>query len=70
MLAPAAPSTQVNVQRGYSRVSRRKLRDHLLQLCSDAKVNFLNAEVSDVQVEDDGNHTRVTVASGQVFRSR
>lgn len=51
-------------------MSRRKLRDHLLALCSDAGVNFLNAEVEGVQVEEDGKHTRVTTGSGQTFRSR
>lgn len=44
------PPAQVKVGRGYGRVSRRKLREALLQMCSAQGVTFLDAEVSDMQV--------------------
>ena len=36
---------QVKVGRAYGRVSRRKLREHLLKVCREAGVAFLDAEV-------------------------
>ena len=38
---------QVRVGRGYGRVSRRKLREHLLRVCSESGVAFMSAEVGD-----------------------
>ncbi len=41
---------QVKVGRGYGRVSRRLLREHLLKICDAAGVRFSCAEVADIQV--------------------
>ncbi|GFH18887.1 chloroplast lycopene epsilon-cyclase [Haematococcus lacustris] len=39
----------VRLGRGYGRVSRRKLREHLVAMCAEAGVTFLAAEVDSLQ---------------------
>lgn len=41
----ACVCAQVRVGRGYGRVGRRLLREHLLATCTKANVKFLPAEV-------------------------
>ena len=48
------------VGRAYARVCRRKLRRHLLQQCQQHGVNFLNAEVSNIDIGQ-GSNTLSTV---------
>eukprot|EP00197_Chlamydomonas_leiostraca_P003236 CAMPEP_0202871926 /NCGR_PEP_ID=MMETSP1391-20130828/20025_1 /ASSEMBLY_ACC=CAM_ASM_000867 /TAXON_ID=1034604 /ORGANISM="Chlamydomonas leiostraca, Strain SAG 11-49" /LENGTH=562 /DNA_ID=CAMNT_0049552851 /DNA_START=119 /DNA_END=1807 /DNA_ORIENTATION=- len=56
--------------RGYGRVSRRKLREHLLRICKDANVEYLPAEVSGLEVSGDGMQTKLTTADGVQFTAR
>ncbi|KAG2502103.1 hypothetical protein HYH03_000595 [Edaphochlamys debaryana] len=61
---------EVKVGRGYGRVSRRKLREHLLRVCDEAGVRFTAAEVTRIQVVDEGNLTQLTTKDGVTFTSR
>ncbi|GIL85682.1 hypothetical protein Vretimale_13250 [Volvox reticuliferus] len=61
---------EVRVGRGYGRVSRRKLRAHLLSICEAAGVRFSSAEVADIQLVEGGKLTQVTTKDGTVYRSR
>lgn len=61
---------EVRVGRAYGRVSRRKLREHLLQVCSAAGVRFTSAEVVDIRVVEDGRATQLVTRDGEVYKSR
>ncbi|GLC71022.1 hypothetical protein PLESTF_001061800 [Pleodorina starrii] len=61
---------EVRVGRGYGRVSRRKLRSHLLSICEAAGVRFSSAEVADIAVMEGGKLTQLTTKDGTVYRSR
>ncbi|KXZ48182.1 hypothetical protein GPECTOR_30g278 [Gonium pectorale] len=57
---------EVRVGRGYGRVSRRKLREHLLSICSAAGVRFSAAEVADIAVVEGGSLTALTTKDGRI----
>jgi lycopene epsilon-cyclase len=62
---------QVNVGRSYGRVSRRLLRQHLLQLCAAAGVTYLADEVSAIDTpEGSGAVSEVRTAGGAALRAR
>ncbi|KAG2438618.1 hypothetical protein HXX76_005167 [Chlamydomonas incerta] len=61
---------QVSVGRGYGRVSRRLLREHLLKICEEAGVRFSSAEVADIKVVEEGKLTHLTTKAGAVYTSR
>ncbi|GFR43330.1 hypothetical protein Agub_g4400 [Astrephomene gubernaculifera] len=71
---------EVRVGRGYGRVSRRKLRAHLLQLCAAAGVRFSCCEVTDIQLVEGAEagpeaaagagRMRLTTREGTVYGSR
>lgn len=60
----------MKVGRAYGRVSRRKLREALLEMCSREGVSFMNAEVSDMQVQPDMRTTRVRTTTGLEMNCR
>lgn len=55
---------EVRVGRSYARVSRRKLREHLLGLCAAAGVRFVEGEVSSVRTADSDPFTSVVLLKG------
>jgi len=57
---------EVRVGRAYGRVSRRKLREHLLKLCRESGVEFMAAEVNGLQVSQDGSTTSLTTSKGSM----
>nr|QBY35646.1 lycopene epsilon-cyclase [Dunaliella salina] len=61
---------KVNLGRGYGRVSRRKLREHLLRLCTDAGVEFLKGEVANMELTSDGKQTCLDVKNGPQMHAR
>ncbi|KIZ06110.1 hypothetical protein MNEG_1848 [Monoraphidium neglectum] len=62
---------KVNVGRSYGRVSRRLLRQHLLQLCAAAGVTYLADEVSAIDTpEGSGAVSEVRTAGGAALRAR
>ncbi|KAF5830519.1 lycopene cyclase protein-domain-containing protein [Dunaliella salina] len=61
---------KVNLGRGYGRVSRRKLREHLLAMCKDAGVEFLKGEVANIELTSDGKQTCLDVKDGPQMRAR
>ena len=64
--SPAWPQ----VGRAYGRVSRRKLRAYLLELCSGQNVAFLDAEVTAIDAPAGATTTGVTCSNGGSYRSR
>ncbi|GAX80966.1 hypothetical protein CEUSTIGMA_g8401.t1 [Chlamydomonas eustigma] len=61
---------EVRVGRGYGRVSRRKLRQHLLTLCKEAGVAFMDAEVTNIEVQPSMTQSSVTTTSGSSINAR
>ncbi|MEW5303919.1 MAG: hypothetical protein WDW36_006565 [Sanguina aurantia] len=61
---------EVKVGRGYGRVSRRKLREHLLQQCVAAGVSFHLGEVEGVEVVEQGRQNEIRTCDGTIFKSR
>lgn len=51
-------------------MARRKLHAHLLELCRSEGISFLEAEVTDVNVTDDGHETHVSCSNGTTYHSR
>ena len=66
----ACPPLQVRVGRAYGRVSRRLLRAHLLQMCLNSGVSYLDAEVVDVAVQEDGASSMLELKDGRQLRAR
>ncbi len=65
------PRNQVRVGRAYGRVSRRLLRQHLLQLCAAAGVRYLPDEVAAIETPDGaGAVSEVATAGGAALRAR
>ncbi len=62
-------SKRTKLGRGYGRVSRRKLREHLLRVCAASGVSFLPGEVTALEVPESGNST-LTTAEGVRLRAR
>ncbi|KAJ9517000.1 hypothetical protein QJQ45_027358 [Haematococcus lacustris] len=60
----------VRLGRGYGRVSRRKLREHLVAMCAEAGVAFLAAEVDSLQVAVGGGSTTLSMLHGGQLRAR
>jgi lycopene epsilon-cyclase len=54
----------MHLPRGYGRVSRRKLREHLLAICKEAGVQFLAGDVSSISVNPDGQSSSITTTTG------
>lgn len=61
---------EVKVGRGYGRVGRRKLREHLLQLCEKAGVRFMATQVEDIVISQDGMTCQLTISNGAKLNSR
>eukprot|EP00877_Chromochloris_zofingiensis_P005408 jgi/Chrzof1/14869/Cz09g18310.t1_LCYE[v5.2] len=61
---------QVNVGRAYGRVCRRRLRQHLVDLCKSAGVQYLATEVTDICKSADNTTAYVTCSNGSTFTSR
>lgn len=61
---------EVRVGRAYGRVSRRKLREHLVKECAALGVAFMDAEVSDMSVQEDLMGTRLATNRGVELRAR
>ncbi len=61
---------QVQLGRGYGRVSRRKLREHLLNICKEAGVLFLEGNVSDIQVSETATSSRLTTSNGTQLNAK
>jgi lycopene epsilon-cyclase len=62
---------EFKIGRGYGRVSRRKLRDHLISECRALpSISFMDAEVSDLIVEEGGKVSKVTTNRGAEINCR
>ena len=57
-------SSQVKIGRAYGRVGRRLLREHLLRVCKEAGVVFLDAEVTNIEVQSDLRTTKLKTSGG------
>lgn len=60
----------MQITRGYGRVSRRKLREHLLKICKEAGVQFLPGDVNSIEVSEGGSSSVVQTAAGQTLESK
>ncbi len=62
---------QKRLGRGYGRVSRRKLREHMLRICKEAGVAFLPGDVANISVsEGQQSSSRVTTTDGKQLDAR
>jgi lycopene epsilon-cyclase len=61
---------QTRVGRAYGRVSRRLLRQHLLELAAKAGVKYMAAAVEDIWVAADGKTTNISCSGGATLSSR
>jgi hypothetical protein len=60
----------VTIDRPYGRVCRRKLRAHLLGICSKAGVTFLPGDVTAISIDDATQTSHVTTREGQHLTAR
>ena len=63
-------AVQVRVGRSYGRVCRQRLRERLLSKCVSGGVQFLAAEVADVQAEESASSATLVCEDGVIIRSR
>jgi flavin-dependent dehydrogenase len=61
---------QTRVGRAYGRVSRRRLREHLLQEASRAGVQYMATSVDDLQLSADGRTAVATCRNGAQLSAR
>jgi hypothetical protein len=61
---------QTRVGRAYGRVSRRLLRQHLLDVAAKAGVKYMAAAVEDITVAADGKTSTISCSGGATLSSR
>eukprot|EP01026_Neomeris_dumetosa_P044749 TRINITY_DN3788_c0_g1_i9.p1 TRINITY_DN3788_c0_g1~~TRINITY_DN3788_c0_g1_i9.p1 ORF type:complete len:513 (-),score=56.87 TRINITY_DN3788_c0_g1_i9:279-1817(-) len=55
---------ELDLGRAYSQVSKDKLRDHLLRVCSEWGVKYVKGQVVDIQDKENGKMSKVVLSDG------